>query len=112
MGDHVLYIKLTPEEEWRRAPGVFPGSARNISSYDQCIAVRFVLRMLGYPDAIVEAREPRGKNDPLHEAAWKADPFQKRDCPRCDGWALIPQPDGRWRCLFCHLEMDDAPEER
>jgi hypothetical protein len=82
-----------------------------MAAFDQCYAVRCVLRTLGYPDALVEARGTGGKDDPLHEEAWNADPFQKRECPRCEAWALIRQPDGGWRCLFCHFEADDADGE-
>jgi hypothetical protein len=47
MGDHVLYMKLRPEEAWRRVPTALPGSARTMAAYDQCYAVKCVLRTLG-----------------------------------------------------------------
>ncbi|HEX3270130.1 MAG TPA: hypothetical protein VHR15_05740 [Ktedonobacterales bacterium] len=112
MMHHVIYVKLTPRDEWKRVPVAQPGGARTIAAGNECLTVKAVLRTLGYVDAIVEPRDLNEQDDPLGNAAWVVDPTQKARCPQCEGRSLIAQPDGRWRCLFCHFEADDAPEER
>ena len=55
------------------------GRTRDAS--DDCLTVKAVLRMLGYADAIVEARDAYMKGDPLGLVAHAVDPSQQRDCP-------------------------------
>jgi ribosomal protein S27AE len=111
MMHHVIYVKLTSGDEWKRVPVALPGGARTIAAGNGCLTVKAVLLTLGYADAIVKPRDLNAKDDPLGNEAWVVNPAQKARCPQCGGIALIAQPDTRWRCLFCHFETDDTPEE-
>ena len=71
---HEIYMKLTPQDQWRRVLKQNPRGGRTRDASDDCLTVKAVLRMLGYADAIVEARDAYMKGDPLGLVVHAVDP--------------------------------------